>query len=352
MKAYKQSWRGWLWRYVLVSFFLGAGVIMLFLLPAVEMKALGVFSLLMGIYISWLSITTRESFVIRVNRDAIVFPSFTWWGKYIGKRIPWKDVLAVYTLSEYSSMGTYVIPGLRTGDKDFDREINHEIKQGKEGTKARKYIDYLKRTAQIWRVPRGTINYHRLLKDICTRAVKAKIDENTKKRAQGKERLMLLSDRLKRLLGAIFQGMRADRKQSDTGKQKKLTRKTARRRPIVFVDKPAHPSWLILISLFSFVIGGVLACRNYLLLGKPKKYGVMGIVTIAGLIVAAVVYLSSTSDFINALIWINLMAGAIMAYLQHPDYIEWEIRQSIREKKKQNARKKYGTRKKKKAGRK
>jgi hypothetical protein len=348
MKVYKQSWRGWLGRYILVSFFLGAGVIMLFFLPAVEMKALGLFSLLMGIYISWLSTTTRESFVIRVNRDAIVFPSFTWWGQYIGKKIPWKDVLAVYTLSEYSSMETYVIPALRTGDKDFDREINHEIKRGKEGTKTRKYLDYLKRTAQIWRVPRGIINYQRLLKDICTRAGKASIDEDTKRRAQGKEPHMLLSDRLKKLLRAIFQGVRDDRKRSDTSTQKKLTRKTTKRRPIVFIDKPAHPSWLILISLFSFVIGGLLACRNYLLLGKPKKYGVMGIVIIAGLIVAAVVYFSSTSDFINALIWINLMAGGIMAFLQHPDYIEWEIRQSI---KKGKPRKKYGTRKKKKAGR-
>lgn len=351
MKVYKQSWRGWWGRYVLVLFFLGTSVIMLFFLPAVEMKALGLFSLFMGIYISWLSITTRESFVIRINRDAIVFPSFTWWGKYIGKRIPWKDVLAIYTLSEYSSLETYVIPGLRTGDKDFDRAINHEIKRGKEGAKARKHLDYLKRTAQIWRVPRGIINYHRLLKDICTRAVKASIDEDTKRRALGKEYPVHLSDRIMKVWRAIFQGMRADRKRSDTDKQKKHTRKTARRRPIVFIDKPGHPYWLILISLVSFVIGGVLACRNYLLLGKPQKYGVMGIVIIAGLIATAIVYLFSTSDFINALIWINLMAGAIMAFLQQSDYIEWEIRQSIKKKQKRGPRKTYGTRKKKKARR-
>jgi len=352
MKVYKQSRRGWLGRCVLVLFFLGIGVVMLLFLTAVEMKALGVFSLLMGIYVSWLSIKTRESFVIRLDNDAIAFPSFTWWGKYRGKRVPWKDVLAVYTLSEYSAMETYVIPGLRTGDKDFDREINHEIKRGKDNKKAREYLEYLKRTSQIVRVPRGINNYHRLLIDICARAVKASIDEDTKRRAERKESPVHLSDRIMRVWRAIFPGGGAGRKQSDTGKQKKQTRKTTRRGPIVFIDKPAHPYWLILISLFSFVIGGLLACRNYVLLGKPKKYGVMGIVILAGLIVAAVVYLSSTSDFINALVWINLMAGALMAYLQHPDYIEWDIRQSIREKQKRDARKKYGKRKKKKTGRK
>jgi len=156
----------------------------------------------------------------------------------------------------------------------------------------------------------------------------------------------------RRVWRAIFQKEGADRKQSDTGTQKELTRKTARRRSIVFIDKPAHPYWLILISLVSFVIGGVLACRNYLLLGKPKKYGVMGIVIIAGLVVAAVVYLYSTSDIINALVWINLMAGAIMAFLQHPDYSEWEIRQSIKKKQqKRGPRKTYGKRKKKRARR-
>lgn len=349
MKIYKQSWRGWLGSFVLVLFFLGAGVVMIFFLTAVEMKALGGLSLLMGIYVSWLSIKTRESFVIRLDNDAIAFPSFTWWGKYRGKRVPWKDVLAVYTLSEYSSMETYVIPRLRTGDKDFDREINHEIKQGKEGKRARKYLDYLKRTSQIWRIPRGINNYHRLLIDICARAVKASIDEDTKRRAERKQSPVHLSDRIMRVWRAIFPGGDAGRKSVDTGKQKKHRRKSTRRRPIVFLDKPAHPLWLILISFFSFVIGGVLACRNYLLLGKPEKYGVMGIVMLTSLIVAAVVYLFSSSDFINALVWINLMTGALMAYLQHPDYLEWDIRQSIREKKKRDARKKYGKSKKKKA---
>jgi len=351
MKIYKQSWRGWLGRFVLVLFFLGTGVVMLFVLRALEMKALGLFSLLMGIYVSWLSITTRESFFIRVDNDAIAFPSFTWWGKYVGKRIPWKNVLAVYTLSEYSSRETYVIPLLRTGDKDFDRAINQEIKKGKEGKRARKYLDYLKSTSQIWRIPRGINNYHRLLIDICARAVKASIDEDTKRCAERKQSPVHLSDRIMRVWRAIFPGEDAGRKSVDTGKQKKHRRKSTRRRPIVFLDKPAHPYWLILISFFSFVIGGLLACRNYLLLGKPEKYGVMGIVMLTSLIVAAVVYLFSSSDFINALVWINLMTGALMAYLQQPDYLEWDIRQSIREKPKKVSRRRYGTRKKKKAGR-
>lgn len=351
MKVYKQSWRGWLGKFFLIVFFLGTGLVMLFFLPAVEMKALGLFSLLMGIYISWLSISTSENFVIQLDNDAIAFPSFTWWGKYVGKRIPWKDVLAVYTLNEYSTMETYVIPQLRTGDKDFDRAINHEIKQGKAGKKARKYLDYLKRTSQIFRVPRGIDNYHRLLIDICARAVKASIDDDTKRRAEGKRYPVHLGDGTRRVLGMIFRKEGVDRKQSDTGKQKKQPRKTTGRRAIVFIDKPAHPSWLILISLLSFVIAGLLACRNYVLLGKPKKYGGMGIVIFAGLIASAVVYLFSTSDFINALIWINLMAGAVMAFVQHPDYLEWEIRQSIQKKQKRHPRRKYVKSEKKKAGR-
>lgn len=350
MKIYKQSWRGWSGRFVLVLFFLCSGVVMLFFLKALEIKALGFFSLLMGIYVSWLSIKTRERFEIRVDRDTIVFPSFTWWGRYIGNRVPWKEVLAIYTLSEYSSRETYVIPRLRTADKGFDREISQEIKQGKESKKARKYLNYIKRTAQIYRVPRGINNYHGLLKAICKRAVKASIDEDTKRRVKGKESLVYLSNGTRRVLRAVFQRERVGRKQLDTGKEKKRKRKTKKRIPIIFIDKPAQPSWLIVISLFfSFVIAGLLACRSYALIGKPKKYGVMGIVMLTGLIAAAGIYLYSTSDIINALVWINLMAGGLMGYLQHPDYIEWQIRQSIREKQKRASRRKY--KKKKKAGR-
>lgn len=352
MKIYKQSWRGWFKRFVLVVFFLCSGVVMLFFLKALEIKALGSFSLLMGIYVFWLSVITRKSFDIRTDGDAIMFPSFTWWGKYIGKKVPWKDVLAVYTLSEYSSRETYVIPLLRTGDKGFDREINHEIKKGGKSKKAREYLDYLKRTSQMFRIPRGIDNDHGLLKAICKRAIKASIDEDTKRRVKGKESLVYLSDGTRRVLRAIFQRERVGRKQSDTSKEKKRKRQTKKHMPIMFIDKPAQPYWLVLISLFfSFVIAGVLACRSYALIGKPKKYGVMGIVMLASLIAAAGIYLYSTSDIINALVWINLMAGALMGYIQHPDYIEWKIRQSIKEKQKRGSRRRYGKRKKKKAGR-
>lgn len=352
MKVYKQSWRGWFGRFVLVLFFLCSGVFMMFFLKALEIKALGLFSLLMGIYVSWLSVITRKSSEIRTDGDAIMFPSFTWWGKHKGKQVPWKEILAVYTLSEDSSRETYIIPQLRTGDKGFDREINQEIKQGKESKKARKYLNYIKRTAQIYRVPRGINNYHGLLKAICKKAVKASIDEDTKRRVKGKESLVYLSDGTRRVLRAVFQRERVGKKQLDTGKEKKRKRKTKKRIPIIFIDKPAQPYWLIVISLFfSFVIAGLLACRSYALIGKPKKYGVMGIVVLTGLIAAAGIYLYSTSDIINALVWINLMAGTLMGYLQHPDYLEWKIRQSIKEKQKRGSQRRYGRKKKKKAGR-
>jgi len=352
MKIYKQSWRGWFGRFVVVLFFLCSGVFMLFFLKALEIKVLGSFSLLMGFYAFWLSVKTLKSSEIRTDGDAIMFPSFTWWGKHMGKRVPWRDVLAVYTLSEYSSRETYVIPLLRTGDKDFDREINHEIKKGGKSKKARKYLDYIKRTSQMFRVPRGINNYHGLLKAICKRAVKASIDEDTKRRVQGKESLVLLSDGTRRVLRAIFRRERVGRKQLDKSKEKKRKRQTKKRMPIMFIDKPAQPYWLVLISLFfSFVIAGLLACRNYILLEKPKKYGVMGIVMLASLIAAAGIYLYSTSDVINALVWINLMAGALMGCIQHPYYLEWEIRQSIRQKQKRDPRRRYGKRKRGKGGR-
>lgn len=340
MKVYRQSWRIWLGRFVLAVFFLGSGAGMLVFLKAVEIKALGLFSLLMGIYVFWFLIKTRERFAIRLDGDAVVFPSFTWWGEYRGKQVLWKNVLAVYTLSEFSSRETYVIPLRRTDDKDFDRAINQEIKKGKKSKKAREYLDYLKRTAQMCRVPRGIKNYRGLLKAISKRAKKASIDEDTKRHVQGKESLVLLSEGTRRVLRAIFQGERVGRRQSDTSNEKKRKRPTKKKRmPIVFIDKPAQPYWLALISLvFSFIIAGLLACRSYAVIGKPKKCGVMGIVMLASLIVAAGIYLFSTSDSINALVWINLMAGTLMAFLQQPDYLEYRIRQSIREQKKRGLR--------------
>ena len=315
---------------------------MLFFVKAFAIKALGLFSFLIGVYAFWLCLTTLKSSEIRIDDHAITFPSFSVWGKYMGTRMPWADVLAVYTLGEYSSMETYVIPMLRTGDTDFDAEINGELKKGKAGKKAREYFDYLRGTSQMFRVSRSINNYPFLLKDICKRATRASIDEDTRRRKEGKEYLVHLSEGTRRVLNKIFWQEDVGSKTVGTKGEKKRKQKDKGHISIMFVNKPVNPYWLILISfVLSFLIGGFLACRNYALMGKHKKCGVVGMMIFAGLVVVTVTYLYAASDLINVLFLINFIAGVFIGNIQRPDYLEWKIRQSIRQKRKGDQPRRY-----------
>ncbi len=322
-KAYKLSWREWLQRATLVFWFLCGGVLLFFSATAFEVKTVCLFCLFWGGYIAWFTVKTAKNYVIRIDHKTITLPTFNWRGQYVGKTIPWEDVLGVITLAEYGVWETYIIPPLQAGGDRFEQIIRRAIKEGKENKVTKMCIAYLKRTAQAFKLPHNIRNYRLLLREICARATTAFIDDDTLRIMDFKGYLVPFKDFIKLIMKEIISLRRGLWK---TKRQMYRFRRLKGRRPIVFLHKPFHPYLLVPISLPLFLLGGVLACRNYVLMGNSQRCITMAIAMLLAAGFTTTIYLFSPSHFINAFLWVNLIFGVGIGYLQFADYLQWRIR--------------------------